>query len=103
MIAVALAFSVTGPAKAHPDWKRVAECETHSRWNWGALHRPGEGNLFEGGLGFAASTWRLWAGQLHILRSYPHAFDAPPKVQVRVAEYGWERGGYWGCLRGIRA
>lgn len=98
-IITALALFLAGSASAHPDWKRVAQCETASRWNWGAEHRPGEGNLFEGGVGFAASTWRLWANRLHLLEHFPHAYDAPAKVQMRVAEYGWEHGGYWGCLR----
>jgi hypothetical protein len=62
--------------------------------------RVGTGALsIEGGVGFFSSTWRLWAGDLGLLPLYPHAYLAPPGVQVRVAEYGFARGGYWGCNR----
>ena len=80
-------------------WTRVAQCETGGRWDWGAGHRPNEGSSYEGGVGFAASTWRLWAGALGLVSRFPHAYDAPPMVQMRVAEYGLDRGGYWGCLQ----
>ena len=96
------------PARVPPFWERLATCETghigapndgRPRWNWGALHRHLEGKTFEGGVGFFSSTWRLWAGDLGLLPLYPHAYLAPPGVQVRVAEYGFARGGYWGCNR----
>jgi hypothetical protein len=87
-----------------PFWQRLAECETGGRWDWGRLARsPGrrhlEGTRFEGGLGFAASTWQLWAGAVDVVDEYPHAWMAPPRVQVRVGAYGLRRGGSWGCLR----
>ena len=89
--------SVTVPAF----WQRVAQCETGGRWDWGkyagsASRRPGEGTRFEGGVGFYYGTWELWAGQLHV--RFQHAWQAPPAVQVRVATWGLEHGGYWGCL-----
>jgi hypothetical protein len=84
-------------------WQRLAQCETAGRWNWGkyahsARRREAEGTTFEGGLGFYASTWREWANAVHELGRYPHAWMAPPVVQVKVAAYGLRRGGYWGCL-----
>lgn len=83
-------------------WTRVGSCETGSggppKWDWGAERRPGEGSSYEGGVGFAASTWRLWASALGLLRRFPHAYLAPAAVQMRVAQYGLGKGGYWGCL-----
>lgn len=96
--ALGLGFGARG-ASADPNWWKVAVCETGGRWDWGQKHRPAEGDLYEGGVGFAASTWQLWAGSLRLLARYPHAYDAPAAVQIRVAEYGWRRGGYWGCLQ----
>jgi hypothetical protein len=84
----------------HPDWYAVARCETGGRWDWGAKRRPAEGHTYEGGVGFYWGTWRKWAGELGLLGRYPHAYLAPARVQIRVAQYGWERGGYWGCLHG---
>ena len=82
-------------------WLQVARCETGARWNWGkyagtAAQRPGEGTIFQGGLGFYASTWTLWRTQIHV--RYRLAWQAPPLVQVKVAAWGLEHGGYWGCL-----
>jgi hypothetical protein len=87
-------------ALAH--WNAVAACETGGggppKWDWGSKHRPGEGTLFEGGLGFSAYMWKVWAGELGIVRRYPHAYDAPPLVQMQVAEYGVETDRVtWGC------
>jgi len=91
------------PQAAHVPrfWLRVAQCETGERWNWGkyadtSARRAGEGTTFEGGLGFYASTWTLWRTQIHI--GYRHAWQAPALVQVKVAAWGLEHGGYWGCL-----
>jgi hypothetical protein len=84
-------------------WQRLAQCETSGRWDWGKFagsshRRRAEGRTFEGGLGFYAPTWRTWAKAVHVLGTYPHAWMAPPPVQVKVAAYGLRRGGYWGCL-----
>lgn len=86
-----------------PFWQALAVCETGARWDWGAHHRPGEGSLYAGGLGFASTTWTAWATKLGLARRYPHAYDAPPMVQVRVGRYGLSIGGYWGCLHGSNA
>lgn len=56
------------------------------------------GSRYEGGVGFAVSTWSLWAGQLGIAGRYPHAWMAPPLVQIAVAEYGYQHRGYWGTI-----
>jgi Transglycosylase-like domain len=85
-------------------WTAIGSCETGGggppKWDWGSRHRPGEGAAFEGGLGFSTATWQLWAGTLGLLDLYPHAYDAPPLVQIRVAEYGLtEQNGYWGCMK----
>lgn len=79
-------------------WQALANCETGGRWDWGRYRRPKEGPLYEGGVGFAASTWQAWAGSVGVLHRYPHAYLAPPLVQVRVGRYGLERRGNWGCL-----
>ncbi len=83
-------------------WTAVARCETGAggppKWDWGSRHRPGEGTLYEGGLGFSATVWQIWAGELGLLDLYPHAFDAPSLVQIRVAQYGrTAHHARWGC------
>jgi hypothetical protein len=83
-------------------WIAVGSCETGGggppRWDWGAKHRSGEGPLFQGGLGFSSSVWAAWASELGLAKLYPHAYDAPPLVQIRVAEYGMKvHGARWGC------
>jgi len=83
-------------------WTAVASCETGSggppKWDWGSKHRPGEGTLFEGGVGFSATVWQIWAGELGLLNRYPHAYEAPALVQMRVAEYGRTvHNAQWGC------
>ena len=96
------------PARVPTFWERLATCETghigasgdgRPRWDWGAHHRHSEGTTYEGGVGFYSGTWSLWAGELGLSRLYPHAYLAPPPIQVRVAEYGLAHGGYWGCNR----
>ena len=87
-------------------WQGVAQCETggifgHPLWDWGKYRNrtPLEGSLYEGGVGFAATTWAVWAQELHLYRRYPHAFLAPILVQIYVADYGLRfHRGYWGCL-----
>jgi len=83
-------------------WTAVGSCETGAggppKWDWGSKHRPGEGPLFEGGLGIAATMWQLWASELGLVKLYPHAYDAPALVQMRVAEYGMKtHAARWGC------
>jgi hypothetical protein len=83
-------------------WTAVAKCETGGggppKWDWGSKHRPGEGTLFEGGVGFSAAMWKLWAGELGLGAQYPHAYNAPPLVQMQVAQYGATvHHAVWGC------
>jgi hypothetical protein len=83
-------------------WLAIGRCETGAggapKWDWGSKHRPGEGPLFEGGLGISANMWQQWGGELGLLARYPHAYDAPALVQIRVAEYGVEvHDAVWGC------
>jgi hypothetical protein len=83
-------------------WTGVASCETGAggppKWDWGSKHRSGEGTLFEGGVGFSAGVWQSWATELGLIKLYPHAYDAPPLVQIRVAQYGFTiHGARWGC------
>ena len=98
--------SATGTKPLTPQviryWTAVGSCETGAggppKWDWGSKHRPGEGLLFQGGLGFATTVWQIWAGELGLLKLYPHAFDAPALVQIRVAEYGMKtHAAHWGC------
>jgi hypothetical protein len=89
-------------AQAVRYWTVVATCETGAggppKWDWGSKHRPGEGPLYEGGLGISVAMWNLWAGELGVLIRYRHAYDAPPRVQMQVAEYGVETDhATWGC------
>jgi hypothetical protein len=89
-------------AKVVRHWTAVAACETGGggapKWDWGSKHRPGEGSLFEGGVGFSAYMWQTWAERLGILVRFPHAYDAPPLVQMQVAQYGVTTDHTaWGC------
>ena len=83
-------------------WTAIGACETGAggppKWDWGSKHRANEGPLYEGGLGISAGMWQAWAGELGLLKRYPHAYTAPPIVQMRVAEYGVDaHGARWGC------
>jgi hypothetical protein len=89
-------------AKTVRHWTAVAACETGGggppKWDWGSKHRPGEGELYQGGLGISALMWKVWAGELGLLARYPHAYDAPPLVQMQVADYGvTTHHATWGC------
>lgn len=111
LVAIISAFLVMpGYAKLKPEtiraWERVAQCETggvlgYPLWDWGKYrHRSSlEGSKYEGGVGFYWGTWDWWAGELGLIKKYPHAYDAPKLVQIRVADYGLRvHNGYWGCL-----
>lgn len=77
-------------------WDRVARCETGGNWRMGATYRH---PIYEGGVGFAVTTWRWWSSELGLARRYPHAFQAPRLVQIRVSDYGYRvYHGYWGCI-----
>jgi hypothetical protein len=83
-------------------WTAVGACETGGggppKWDWGAEHRPGEGTKYQGGLGISSLMWNVWAGELGLLSRFPDAFDAPPVVQMEVAQYGVSvHHAVWGC------
>lgn len=72
-------------------WTAIAACETGGNWAM-------SGSTYEGGVGFAVTTYRWWARELGYLARYPHAYMAPRLVQMQIAQYGLERyNGYWGC------
>jgi Transglycosylase-like domain len=79
-------------------WQADAQCETQGNWQWGKPGTPSQNAGYEGGIGFAPSTWRWWAGATGFLTLYPHAYLAPARVQAYVAQYGLDRYGRWGCL-----
>lgn len=96
-----------------PDhWQALAECESgdwidggaafvagSARWEWakpGTPVPPWGTTIHHGGLQFAPSTWEWVAGDLGLLADFPHAYDAPPSVQVQVGEEVQARQG-WGA------
>jgi len=97
VVAALVAALVAVPARAalSPQaiayWRAVARCETGARW-------AGLGSTYQGGLGIYWSTWDWGARELGLERRYPDAGDAPPLVQIRVADYGYRVHGWrWGC------
>lgn len=73
-------------------WDGVARCEEGGNWRF-------KGSVYSGALGFANSTWSLWAGDLGLTRWYPNAGDAPRLVQIWVADWGYRvKRGYWGSI-----
>jgi len=93
-------------------WSSLADCESgdwldggaafvegSARWEWakpGGEVPPWGTTIHHGGLQFLPATWEWVAGDLGILEDYPHAYDAPPSVQVEVAEEIQDRQG-WGA------
>ena len=77
-------------AKVVAHWTAVAACETGGggppKWDWGSKHRPGEGTLFEGGVGFSAYMWKVWAGELP-LPVVPGTPLPDPRCGVPVPSY----------------
>jgi hypothetical protein len=74
-------------------WQRLAQCETGSRWS-------GLGSTFQGGLGIWWGNWDRWTAILG-LSGYQDAGDAPPLVQIRVADWAYRNDSprpYWGCM-----
>jgi hypothetical protein len=112
LVAATIQPAAARPAEERPPgitafWWAVGVCETGHigaagdgapRWDWGKHRRPLEGSAYEGFTGFRPSTWQWWAGALKLLDRYPHAYDAPPIVQQRVAHYGLTNYGAWGCI-----
>lgn len=89
------AQAAQSPTMTHPlivFWTRVQGCEE------GVTGWSTRGSRYEGGVGFAVTTWAEWSRELGLSGRYPHAYMAPPLVQMAVAEYGWRNGGYWGTI-----
>jgi len=115
---LALLISTLTPLDVDPldhvpeHWLELADCETgdwldggaafvdgSARWDWakpGTDLPPWGTDLHHGGLQFAPSTWDWVAGDLGLLEVFPHAFDAPPAVQIYVAAEVQARQG-WGA------
>ena len=100
-----------GTQRVPEPWQSLADCESgdwidggaafveeSARWSWAKPGTPTPSwgtTIHHGGLQFLPSTWEWVAGDLGILDAYPHAYDAPPSVQIEVAEetqrrQGWE-------------
>lgn len=104
-------IEVAKPEVPEP-WASLADCESgdwldggaafveeSARWDWAKPGTPTPSwgtTIHHGGLQFAPSTWDWVAGDLGILGTYPHAYDAPPSVQIEVAEEVQQRQG-WGA------
>lgn len=113
----------SSPTSVIPDhWRRLADCESgdwihggadfvagSARWEWGAPGAtvpPWGTRRHHGGLQFHPGTWTWVAGMLDLTERYPHAYDAPVEVQVRVAErvqelQGWRAWPTCGPLVGL--
>ncbi len=101
LLAIGAATAKAQPRQPPAFWVRDAICETGWNppdWRYGAPGHHGDGSGYEGGIGFAPSTWRWWAGVLGHLHRYPHAYLAPAWVQAAVAQYGLDHYGRWGCV-----
>lgn len=114
LVAALVAASIAGPATAAPqfparptwqdvkarvaDWQtfiRIAKCEQPGRGAYGVKWATPPGWRFQGGLGFAASTWDGWRP-----RHYPSdAGLATPQMQILVADAVRDSVGLsaWGC------
>lgn len=101
-----------GTQRVPEPWASLADCESgdwidggadfvegSARWAWakpGTAVPPWGTRIHHGGLQHHPDTWRWVAGDLGLLDAYPHAYDAPPSVQVEVAEEVQRRQG-WGA------
>lgn len=93
--------AASGGHRIAPLWRADAVCETGRNpppWNYGAPGKAGAGSGYEGGIGFAPSTWRWWSGKVPAARRFAHAYQAPGWVQALVAQWGLTNVGRWGCL-----
>lgn len=111
------------PSPVPEPWRSLAACESgnwhdggttfepgSARWTWGHPDHPvppwGD-RTFHGGLQHHPDTWRWIADDLGLLQQYPHAYDAPPAIQVRVAtevqaRQGWAAWPVCSRLVGLR-
>ena len=79
----------------HALWLRVAQCEQPGA-GYGGVNWKHHGPRYEGGLGFASSSWDAYKP-----RGYPdNAGDATWRQQMTTANRLWARAGWgWGCDR----
>lgn len=106
VIAIAAALAPNGKARLADDtirhWIAVGRCEQPGPGAFG-VRWDHPGPTYQGGLGFYWGTWRWWASELRpggvsVYERFPNAGLAPWRVQVWVAQHGWERyRGSWGC------
>lgn len=77
----------------HDLWLRVGRCERPGR-GYGGVEWTNRGPYYEGGLGFARSSWDYYKP-----KGYPdNAGDATWRQQMVVANRLWSRAGWgWGC------
>ena len=112
-----------GSQRVPEPWQSLAECESgdwidggrafvegSARWSWakpGTDVPPWGTRIHHGGLQFHPDTWRWVAGDLGLLDRFPHAYDAPPSVQIEVAtevqaRQGWKAWPVCSRLVGLR-
>ncbi len=100
IVVLALVLAASAKAKLTPAtiayWQRIHLCEQPDSWSHLQFRE------YKGGLGISNGAWNWWARELGLTRLYPTAGNAPPIVQIRVAQYGWSRyRGSWGCMHTV--
>jgi hypothetical protein len=86
-------------ARLHPavdinawPWGPLVQCEAHGNWQYNG----DDGDIFEGGPNFHPQTWDDYKGRVPGASQYEAAYDAPPTVQIAVAEVVLAENG-WGA------
>jgi hypothetical protein len=75
-------------------WTADAICETGKNPpNW-QFHV----GVYQGGIAFWYGTWDSWKKNVAGASAYADADQAPPWLQARVAQWGLDNVGRWGCL-----
>jgi hypothetical protein len=106
MLGIALGYSLVGITSCattraygkplpenHALWVKVGQCEQPGK-GYRGVNWSHHGPTYEGGLGFAASSWDAYKP-----KGYPeNAGDATWRQQMVVANRLWARAGWgWGC------
>lgn len=76
-------------------WDEIAECESGGDYRFGAPGNPNGDGYYQGAVNWAPSTWDAAKQLVAGAAGYPDAWDAPPSVQVRVAQ-AWLKRTDWG-------
>lgn len=86
-------------ARLHPavdinawPWGPLVQCEAHGNWQYNG----DDGDIFEGGPNFHPRTWDDYKGRVPGASQYEAAYQAPPTVQIAVAEIVLAENG-WGA------